>query len=153
MAGILNSAATVQHSIFSCPGISHLSLGKAGEAQVRLDNAEAREQLLGLLVGDGRSDNDVVARNPVDGRGDTVLVASLERVDDAEHLGRVAASGGRVGEDGADLLVGVDDEDAADGEGDALFVDVGSVLVVDPVRRIQSACCFRGGKVGSVCCC
>ncbi len=62
-----------------------------------------------------------------------MLVAGLQGVDDAEHLGRVAAGGGRVGEDGADLLVGVDDEDAADGKGNALLVDVGSVLVVDPV--------------------
>jgi hypothetical protein len=145
------SSATRQlcATVFPFPSISHLSLGEAGEAQVGLDDAEAGEQLLSLLVADGRSDNDVVARNPVDGRGDAVLVASLERVDDAEHLGGVAASGGRVGEDGADLLVGVDDEDAADGEGDALFVDVGSVLVVDPVRRIQLVGCLFAAKVGS----
>ena len=62
-----------------------------------------------------------------------MLVAGLEGVDDAEYLGGVAAGGGGVGEDGADLLVGVNEEDGADGEGNALLVDVGGVLVVDPV--------------------
>jgi len=61
-----------------------------------------------------------------------VLVASLERVDDSENLGRVTAGRGRIGQDSADLLAGVDDEYGADGEGDSLLVDVGGVLVVDP---------------------
>lgn len=73
-----------------------------------------------------------------------MLVAGLQGVDDAEHLGRVAAGGGRVGEDGADLLVRVDDEDAADGKGNTLFVDVGGILVVDPVmvKKTRSAIGF-----------
>ena len=76
--------------------------------------------------------DDVVAGDPVDGGGDAVLVAGLERVDDPEDLGGVAAGGGGVRKDGADLLGGVDDEDRADGEGDALGVDVRGVLVVQP---------------------
>lgn len=80
-------------------------------------------------------DNHIIARNPVDRGGDLVLVAGLEGVDDAENLGGVAAGGGRVGEDGADGLLGVNDEDRADGESDALLIDVGSVLVVDHVVR------------------
>lgn len=55
-----------------------------------------REQSLSLLVLDAGVDNNIVTRNPVDGGGDTVLVASLEGVDDAEDLSGVAASGGRV---------------------------------------------------------
>jgi hypothetical protein len=110
-----------------------LVLGQGGEAQVGLDDAEVGEKLLGLLVGDGGSDDDIVTGDPVDGGGDAVLVAGLEGVDDAQDLGGVAAGGGRVGEDGADLLVGVDEEDGADGEGNALLIDVGGVLVVDPV--------------------
>ena len=78
-------------------------------------------------------DDNVITGNPVDGGGDLVLVAGLEGVNDAEDLGRVAAGGGGVAEDGADGLLGVDDEDGANGEGDALLVDVGGVLVVDPV--------------------
>jgi hypothetical protein len=38
-------------------------------------------------------DNDVVARDPVDGCGDAVLVTGLQRVEDAQDLSRVAASG------------------------------------------------------------
>lgn len=78
-------------------------------------------------------DNDIITGDPVDGGGDLVLVAGLEGVNDAEDLGGVAAGRGGVREDGADGLLGVDDEDGADGEGDALLVDVGGVLVVDPV--------------------
>lgn len=80
-------------------------------------------------------DNHIVTRHPVDGGGNLVLVARLQRVDDAQDLGRVATGGSRVGQDGADGLLGVDDEDGADGEGDALFVDVGGVLVVEPVKE------------------
>jgi len=78
-----------------------------------------------------------LTRNPVDRGGDPVLVASLERVDNAQDLGGVAASAGGVGEDRADGLLGVDDKDRADGESNALGVDVGSVLVVDPGQNIS----------------
>lgn len=111
---------------------SGLLLGERREPEVRLHNLEVWEQLLGLLVVDARVHNDVVAGHPVDGRRDAVLVARLERVDDAEHLGRVAARRGGVREDETDRLLGVDDEDGADGESNALGVDVGRVLVVEP---------------------
>lgn len=139
-----------------------LLLGQRGEAQVGLDDPELGEQGLGLLVADGGRDDDVVAGDPVDGGGDAVLVAGLEGVDDAEDLGGVAAGRGRVAEDGADLLVGVDEEDGADGEGNALGVDVGGVLVVDPggvsvVCEVMVRClclgltCRRGGRPGAAC--
>lgn len=100
-------------------------------------------------------DDDVVAGDPVDGGGDAVLVAGLERVDDAEDLGGVAAGGGRVREDGADLLGGVDDEDGADGEGDALGVDVCGVLVVEPMGLVVRYCSDLGlyGMGGGCCLC
>lgn len=78
-------------------------------------------------------DDNIITGDPVDGGGDLVLVASLEGVDDAENLGGVAARGGGVGEDQTNRLLGVDDEYRADGEGDALGVDVGGVLVVNHV--------------------
>lgn len=53
-----------------------------------------------------------------------MLVSSLQTVQDAQDLCGVAAGGGRVTEDEADGLLGVDDEDGADGESDALLVDV-----------------------------
>ena len=65
-----------------------------------------------------------------------MLVTGLERVDDTEDLGGVAAGGRRVRHDEADGLLRVDDEDGADGEGDTLGVDVGGVLVVEHVVRI-----------------
>jgi hypothetical protein len=112
----------------------NLLLGERGESEVRLDDAELGEQGLGLLVLDGGVDNDVLTGDPVDRGGDAVLVTGLEGVDDAEDLSGVAAGGGRVGEDGADGLLGVDDEDGSDGEGNALLIDVGSILLVDPVE-------------------
>jgi hypothetical protein len=71
--------------------------------------------------------------NPVNRGGDSVLVTSLKRVDNAENLSGVATSGSGVWEDCADGLLGVDDEDGADGESNALSVDVGGVLVVKHV--------------------
>lgn len=110
-----------------------LLLWQRGESQIRLHNPEVREQSLSLLILDAWVDNHIVSWDPVDGGGDAVLIASLEGVDDTEDLGGVAAGGGGVGEDEADSLLGVDDEDAADGESNALGVDVGGVLVVQPV--------------------
>jgi hypothetical protein len=114
----------------------NLLLGERGESEVRLDNAELGEEGLGLLVLDGGVDDDVLTRDPVDGCGDAVLVAGLQGVDDAQDLSGVAAGGGWVGEDGADGLLGIDDEDGADGEGDALLINVGGILLVDPVSLL-----------------
>ena len=111
-------------AIRTCLCDGSLLLRERGEAQVGLDDAEVGEELLGLLVLDRRVDNDVVARDPVDWGGDLVLVAGLQRVNDAQDLGAVTAGGGRVRQDSADGLLGVDDKDGADGEGDALGVDV-----------------------------
>ena len=124
-------------AIRTCLCDGSLLLRERGEAQVGLDDAEVGEELLGLVVLDAGGDDDVVAGDPVDRGGDLVLVAGLERVEDTEDLGGVAASRGRVGEDETDLLVRVDDEDRADGEGNALLVDIGGVLVVEPGMRGQ----------------
>lgn len=83
-------------------------------------------------------DDNIVTWNPVDGSGDPVLVTSLERVNNAENLGSVATGGGWVREDGADGLLGVNDEDGADGERNALGVHVGNVLVVEPRKWSDS---------------
>lgn len=106
-------------------------LGK--DSDLRLNNADLAELLLGILGGDGGRDDDVVTREPVDGAGDTVLVGGLESIDDTEDLGGVTAGGGGVGHDQTDLLARVDDENGADGQSHALGVDVGGVLVVDHV--------------------
>lgn len=115
---------------------SGLLLWQRGKSEVWLDNAEVGEQGLGLLVLDAGVDNHIISGDPVDGSGDAVLVSGLERVDDTENLGGVAAGGGRVGEDEADGLLGVDDEHRADGERDSLGIDVGGILVVKPGRML-----------------
>lgn len=110
-----------------------LGAGLGGKAEVRLDGLEAREEGGSLLVGDGGVDNDVVAVLPVGGGGDAVLVTELEGVNDTEDLVKVATGRGGVGEGEADGLLGVDDEDGADGEWDTLGIEVGQVLVIQHV--------------------
>jgi hypothetical protein len=99
------------------------------------------EQSLGLLVLDTRVDDHVVTRNPINGCGDTVFVASLEGVDNTEDLGSIAASGGWVREDEADGLLWVNDEDRADSKCNALGVDVGGVLMIEPRARSTRRIC------------
>ena len=101
--------------------------------QVRLDLANHAKLLLRVRSRDGGGHDDVVADLPVDRSSHTLLVASLEGVDDTENLGRVTASRGRVHHREADLLARVDDEHGPDGEGDALLVDVIQVLLVNHV--------------------
>jgi hypothetical protein len=121
------------------------------KAKIRLHYSDVGEDLLSVLGLEAGVNNDIVTYfmvreckrrepvvriltgNPVNRGGDSVLVTSLERVDNAEHLSGVATSGSGVWEDCADGLLGVDDEDGADGESNALGVDVGGVLVVKHV--------------------
>jgi hypothetical protein len=111
-----------------------LLLWQRSESKIWLDDAELGEQGLGLVILDAGVDDNIISRDPVDWGGDTVLVASLEGVDDTENFGGVAASGGWVREDEADGLLWVNDENRADGERNALGIDIGSILVVKPRR-------------------
>ena len=113
-----------------------LVVGVLGEAEVRLDLTDLTELGLGIGGRDGGRDDNVITGEPVDGGGDTVLLGGLESIDDTEDLGGVAAGGGGVGEDEADLLGGVDDEDGADSQSHTLGVDVGGVLVVNHVVQV-----------------
>lgn len=117
-----------------------LLLWQRSEAKVWLHNLNLGEQLLGLRGLDAWVDDHIITWHPVDWGGDLVLVTGLERVEHAEDLGSVAAGRSWVGEDQTDGLLWVDDEDAADGEGDALGVDVGGILVVDPAPVISAKC-------------
>jgi len=83
-------------------------------------------------------DNHIITGDPVDWCGDTVLIASLEGVNDAEDLSSVTASGSGVGQDQSDSLLRIDDEDRSDGESNALGVDIGSVLEVEHVIEIRN---------------
>jgi hypothetical protein len=107
---------------------------------------------LGLLVRDGGVHNNIVPGNPVDRSSDParlsaknrqykwkknipVLVTSLERVNTAENLGSVTSGRGGIREDETDGLLGIDYEDGANGESDALGIDICGVLVVDPMEN------------------
>jgi len=113
-----------------------LLLWQWGESEVWLDDAEVREEGLGLLVLDGWSNDNIITWYPVDWGSDSVLVTGLEGVDDTEDLSGVTAGGGWVCENETDGLLWVDDEDRADGESNALLVDVGDVLVVKHVVEV-----------------
>jgi len=89
-------------------------------------------------------DDDIFTLLPVDGGGDPVLVTELKRVDDPEDFVKVATSGGRVRNGQTDDLLGVDDEHRSDGEGNALGIDVGSILVVQHVVQGSDSAAFIG---------
>ena len=91
-----------------------------------------------------------LTRHPVDRRGHPVLVPCLQRIDDTEHLGRVAAGRGRIRQDQTNRLFRVDDEHRSNGEGNALLVHVGRVLMIDPVARSQQMTAFwQAGSAGA----
>jgi hypothetical protein len=103
-----------------------------GKSEVWLDDAEVGEQLLSLLILDRRVDDHIVARNPVDRGSDLVLVPRLKRIQCPKYLCSIATSRGWVGKNEADSLLRVNDENRADGEGNALRVNVGCILVIQP---------------------
>jgi hypothetical protein len=102
-------------------------------AEVRLELSNVVELLLCILCRDCRGDNDILTDLPVDGSSNALLVGCLERVDNSEDLGAVSASAGRVHHGQADLLLGVDDKDGTDREGNALLGCVIQILLVDHV--------------------
>ena len=74
---------------------------------------------------------------PIYRRSNPVLVASLERIDYTENLGGIASSRGRIGHDETNSLLGVDDEDASNGKGNAFLVHVCGILVVQHIVQIR----------------
>ena len=66
-----------------------------------------------------------------------MLVSELEGVDASKDLLELATGRSRVLQSQSDLLGRIDDEDRSDGEGDALLVDVGQVLLVEHVLRLH----------------
>ena len=73
-----------------------LLLGQRCSPQVRLNDLEVWEELLGLLVLDTGVDDHIITWNPVDGSGHFVLVARLQRIHNSQHLSCIAPSRGRV---------------------------------------------------------
>lgn len=85
------------------------------------------EQRLGLLVRDGRVNDNIVTLIPVDRGGDLVLVTKLERIDHSDDLVKRTAGLGRVGDGEADDFLGVDYED---GSKRSSKIQVGSMIGV-----------------------
>jgi len=52
---------------------------------------------------------------PVNGSDEGVLVSQLQRVNDSEDFLRITTGGSGIIDDGADLLLGINEEDGADG--------------------------------------
>jgi hypothetical protein len=103
--------------------------GTGSESEVRLDNLDTLgEDLVGVLGGNARVNDDIVTLLPVTGSGDAVLVTELERVNDAKDLVKVATSRSGVAQNKTDGLLGVNDEDGTDSERNALGVNVGDIL-------------------------
>ena len=101
-------------------------------SEIRLDNAKVGEESLSLGVFYTWVDNDIVTRRPIDRCGDTMLVRGLVRVNYSEKFRRVTTSGGRVGEDEANDLLGINDENRANGEGNPSRINIGGILMVKP---------------------
>ena len=120
-----------QKANFSCS--TGLLLWKRCNPQVWLDDLEVREQLFRLLVFDAWVHDHVITRNPIDRSGNLVLIPRLERINDTQNLSSVSACRCGVRQDSADRLLRVDDEDRPDGEGNALCINICSVLVVQHV--------------------
>lgn len=107
---------------------------------LRLNNSDITKLLNRVLGLHSRWDNDIFAQCPVNGGVHTILVSGLKRIDDSQDLSSIPASGGWVTKDQSDFLVGVDDEDGADGHGNSC----GSVKsVTDAPSRFMAG--NRGG--------
>ena len=134
-----------------------LLLRQRRRSQVWLDGFEVGEELLSQVVVDRRMDNDIVACrydlsacskanaaaavmiptwNPVYRRGNSVLISCLERVYHTEDFGRIASGRGRIRHDETNGLLGINDEDASDGEGNAFLIDICGILVVQHIIKI-----------------
>jgi hypothetical protein len=103
--------------------VSKMAYPRKGK-DIRLDDADVvlAKLLLGSLGRDGRRNDNIVTREPVDRGGDALLVGGLESLDNTEDLGGVTAGGGWVGKSETDLLGRVDDEDSTDRKGEACYI-------------------------------
>jgi hypothetical protein len=118
----------------------HLERARS-ESEVGLDDLDTLgEELVGLFGRNAGVDDNIVTLLPVTGSGDTMLVTELKRVDDTKDLIKVTASGSGVAQDETDGLLGIDDENGTDSEGDTLAINVGDIL---NSNRGQQASSFK----------
>ena len=73
------------------------------------------------------------ALHPIDRRGDTLSVTCLKAINDSQYFGSISPCTRRIHHRQPNLLARVNDEDAANGESDALLIDIRGVLRVDHI--------------------
>lgn len=106
---------------------------KLSVPQVRPHLANLTKLLLRIWRGHTRRHNHVLADLPINRSRHALLVTMLQRINDPQHFGRIPPRRSGIHHGQTDLGRGIDDEDAPDGEGDALLVDIVQVLLVDHV--------------------
>jgi hypothetical protein len=107
------------------------------KSEVRLDDLDSLgEDLFSLLSRDAGVDNNIITLLPVTRSSDTVLITELKRVNDAKDFVKVATSRSGVGQDKTNGLLGVNDEDGTDSEGNSLLINVGDILIIDNTVRL-----------------
>jgi hypothetical protein len=119
--------------------IVHLSwtriglFANVGESQVRLDLLDISKLLPRIRGAHARWHDNVISDVPVDRRDNTLLVTSLQAVDNPQDFCGVTTGARRVVHLQPDLLGGVNDEHRADGERNALLLDVVEVVLSNHV--------------------
>lgn len=117
----------------------HLERARS-KSEVGLDDLDTLgEELVGLFGRNAGVDDNIVTLLPVTGSGDTMLVTELKRVDNTKDLIKVTASGSGVAQDETDGLLGIDDEDGTDSEGDTLGINVGDILNSNQGQQTSSS--------------
>lgn len=91
---------------------------------------DLREEHLGLIIGNGRVDNDIVTLVPVDWRGYAVFIAKLQRVYNTENLIKVSSGRSRISNGQANDFLGINHEYSTDRKGKTLCVTVGRILLI-----------------------
>lgn len=77
-------------------------------------------------------------RHPVNRRGNSVLVPSLQRIHHTQHFSRIPPRRSRIGKNKTNGLLRINDENAPDGKGNPLGVDVGRILMIQHVICIRN---------------
>ena len=103
------------------------------ESQVWPNFPHILELLPCILRLQRRRYNHIFTHLPVNRRRDTLLITSLQAINYTQDLSGVSPSARRIHHCQSDLLRWVNDEDTADGECDALLVNVVQILLVHHV--------------------
>lgn len=91
------------------------------------------EEHLGLIIGNGRVDNDIITLVPVDWRGYAVFIAKLQRVYNTENLIKVSSSRSWISNGQTNDFLGINHEYSADREGKTLCITVSRILLIEHI--------------------